>query len=69
MKLTTIWTIRAIPFKERLSRTRELFWMQAAWHAPRSLRYWVFATARIPHNVNVPDVRLTDAMKYERPSS
>lgn len=65
MRLTTIWTLPGMDLTERFRRTRDLAAMRVAWRLPRRVRYWVFATARIPSDVVVPNATLTDAMEYE----
>lgn len=53
MKLTTIWTMRAMSLRERLARTKEWAAMTVAAHLPSQVRYWVVIqvasqTATIP---------------------
>lgn len=40
MKLTTIWTIPAMTFRNRLQRTADWADMKAATLLPRRVRYW-----------------------------
>ena len=48
MKLTTIWTLRGMPLRERLARTVEWAVQSAAHRLPRRLAYWSYidTTAR-----------------------
>lgn len=40
MKFSTIWTLRAMSLRERLSRTRDWAAQQVARALPRRVRYW-----------------------------
>jgi len=64
MKLTTIWTLKGLPLKERLARTQEWAWMNLAHHLPRRLAYWSFIDSGVRHMGNdiVPDVRYTEIL-------
>lgn len=42
MRLTTIWTLKGMPLKERLRRTLELLYMFVAFKlVPKPIRYWI----------------------------
>lgn len=66
MKIATIWTLRGMTLRERLSRTREAFWRSLAHHLPRPLAYWSFIDSGVramgPNDV-VPDVRYADLLQ------
>lgn len=40
MKLTTIWTIPAVPLRERLRRTADAVDMAIAARLPKRVKYW-----------------------------
>ena len=42
MKFTTIWTMPATPFAERLRRTGDWITQKIAAALPKRIRYWVF---------------------------
>lgn len=42
MKFTTIWTIPAMSFAERLRRTGDWITQKIAASLPKQIRYWVF---------------------------
>lgn len=41
MRFWTIWTLRALPLKERLRRTRDWAAMEIGARLPIRVRYWV----------------------------
>jgi hypothetical protein len=41
MRFKTIWTLKGMPLREKLSRTREWLNMTVAAHLPQRLKYWV----------------------------
>ena len=62
MKLTTIWTLRGMTFRERVSRTGEVAIQKIAHHLPRRIAYWSLIDTGVRHiksNEVVPDVRFT----------
>lgn len=62
MRMTTIWTLRGLPLRERLARTREAMWRGLAHRLPRKLAYWSFidtGVRHIAHDETVPDVTYT----------
>ena len=66
MKLTTIWTIRAMSLGERLRRTADLAAMTAAAKLPARVRYWTFiqvGSKAMSPNAIVPEVRFMDLLK------
>lgn len=66
MKLTTIWTCRAMTLRERLARTREWAAMRVAANLPLRVRYWVTILelgAATMDSENVPATTLNDIMK------
>lgn len=66
MKISTIWTLRGCPLKERLLRTRDSLAMSIAAHLPLRIRYWCtmielgHATKNSP---NVPATSLDEILK------
>lgn len=66
MKLTTIWTLRAMTFRARLALTREWLAMRVAVRLPLRVRYWVTILelgAATMDSENVPATTLNDIMK------
>lgn len=65
MKLTTIWTLRGMPFRERLNRTGEAFMRGLAHRLPRKLAYWSFVDTGVRHMGNdvVPEVTYCEILK------
>jgi hypothetical protein len=66
MKLSTIWTLRGMAFRERLNRTSEagILWLAA--HLPRRLAYWSFivtANRAMKSTDVVPEVRFMDMLQ------
>lgn len=62
MKLTTIWTIRAMTLRERLNRTGEAFVRGLAHRLPRRLAYWSLIDTGVRHmrsDETVPEVPFT----------
>ena len=59
MKLTTIWTLKGMPLRERFNRTGELMLIKLAHHLPRKLAYRSFIDTGVRYMGNdvVPDVR------------
>lgn len=66
MKLSTIWTLRAMSLRERLHRTGEWAVQAVAHRLPRRLAYWSFIDTGVrymrPDEV-VPEVRYTDLLQ------
>lgn len=66
MKLTTIWTLPAMPLKERLNRTAEWAAQTAASKLPTRIRYWTFiqvgSEAMSPNDI-VPEVKFMDLLE------
>ena len=59
MKLTTIWTLRGMAFRERLNRTGEAFMRGLAHRLPRRLAYWSLIDSGVRYmesNEVVPEV-------------
>lgn len=66
MRLKTIWTMRAMSPKERLSRTGEWVLVETAVHMPKRLAYWVVivhGSRYFEPNEVVPDVRFMDIVQ------
>lgn len=66
MHLTTIWTIPAMSFRERLNRTSEVFIRSVAHRLPRRLAYWSFidtGVRLIRSDEIVPEVRYTELLQ------
>lgn len=42
MRITTIWTLPAMSFAERVRRTRDVVNMRLAAHLPKRVKYWAF---------------------------
>jgi hypothetical protein len=67
MILRTIWTLRGLPLKERLARTRDSLASSIGGHLPLRIRYWVtlqeigHATAKSP---NVPATPLDYVLQH-----
>lgn len=40
MRLSTIWTLRGMAFRERLRRTADWFDFTVAAHLPKRVKYW-----------------------------
>lgn len=40
MRLRTIWTLKGLPFRERLRRTADWFDSEIAFHLPKRVKYW-----------------------------
>lgn len=57
MKLLTIWTLPAVPLRERLRRTADAVDLAVAARLPKRVRYWAFVLASL------------DAMGNESPSA
>jgi hypothetical protein len=68
MRLTTIWTIRAMTLRERLHRTGEWALREMAYRMPRRLAYWSFIDtgARYTANDNLPIPEITYFTILER---
>jgi hypothetical protein len=67
MRLTTIWTLRGMPLRERLGRTGEWIVQTIAHRLPRRLAYWSFidSTARYSSrnpNAIVPSIAAIDVI-------
>lgn len=74
MKLTTIWTIPAMSFIERLRRTRDWAALAVAGLLPLRIRYWTTvreiskASIKDPEAV-IPELTIMDVMEnLERPA-
>lgn len=65
MRFTTIWTIPAMPLRERLARTGEWALRAIAHRMPRRLAYWVLVDTGGRHMANdvVPDVTFMTVLK------
>lgn len=70
MKLSTIWTIPAVPLKERLHRTSEWAYLTVASHLPKRLRYWTLisvgaeVTTSTLAETPVPEVLFMDVLDH-----
>lgn len=65
MRLTTIWTIPAMTFTERLRQTADLAAQAAAAHLPKRIRYWAFVQVggkALPEDAIVTEVALLDVL-------
>jgi hypothetical protein len=65
MKLTTIWTLRGMPLRERINRTNEAAVRWLAHRLPRKLAYWSFIDTGVRHIAGseiVPEVRYMDLL-------
>ena len=64
MRLTTIWTMRAMTMRERWHRTGEWAAMKIAWALPRRVLYWaaVRAACVAEPNLNPSDVTVSEMM-------
>ena len=68
MKLSTIWTIGAMTFRERLNRTGEWLAQKIAASLPKNVRYWAFiqeasrGIGNMPPTTVVPEVRLFEVV-------
>lgn len=55
MKLSTIWTLRAMSLAERIRRTLDLLDMKIASKLPKRVKYWAFiqsgSSAMLPDEV------------------
>lgn len=59
MKLMTIWTMRAMPLRERLRRTwDEWFLLSVAYWLPRRVMFWTVARAAYEYSRNHPKAEL-----------
>jgi hypothetical protein len=66
MKLSTIWTLRAMSLRERFRRTGEWALMSLAHRLPRRLAYWSFIDSGVRYMGSdevVPEVRYTDLLQ------
>lgn len=66
MKLTTIWTLRGMPLRERLNRTGEWALCWVAHRLPRSLAYRSLIDTGVRHigpREVVPEVRFMDIVQ------
>lgn len=69
MRLRTIWTIPAMPFRERLRRTADWCDFTIAYHLPKRVKYWAVVhvgahvTTQVEPNLIVPDVKFMDVLK------
>lgn len=59
MKLSSIWTLKGFPLKERLIRTRNWIDQQVAHMLPPSVRYWVFIQMAAKATMNSKNVPAT----------
>lgn len=65
MKLSTIWTISAMSFPERLRRTRDWFAMEVAARLPKRIRFWatiIEIGKATQHSPNIPDTTLEEIL-------
>ena len=65
MRLTTIWTLPAMAFRERIRRTGEWLAIKIAWALPRRVLYWaaVRAACVAEPQFNPSDVTVTQMME------
>lgn len=66
MRYRTIWTLNGLPFRERLSRTKERVVMDVAHHLPKRLKYWVvmLELGRLTKDSpNVPGTTVDDILR------
>jgi hypothetical protein len=49
MKLSTIWTLRGLPIRERFARTSEAVVRWVAHRLPRRLAYWSLIDSGVRH--------------------
>lgn len=69
MKFLTIWTLKGLSLKERLSRTKEWAAMKTARHLPKSVKYWTcigVATLAAGPEQFPPSVTIEQMMDYMR---
>ena len=66
MKLTTIWTMPAATFSERVSRTTEWASMKVAWALPRRVMYWAAVRAAVTVEPDTDPSGVTVAQMMER---
>jgi hypothetical protein len=69
MKLRTIWTLRAMSFRERVERTREWMAMFVAARLPLRVRYWatiIEVGEATKNSTNVPATPLHEIMSNLR---
>ena len=69
MRLTTIWTLRGMPIRERFARTGEWLIQSAAHRLPRRLAYWSYIDSTARHsmrhpNAIVPDIAALDVIAH-----
>lgn len=70
MKLSTIWTIPAVPLKERLRRTADWADMTIAARLPKRVKYWAVVlvgagvTTSTLADTPVPDVLFVDVLEH-----
>lgn len=73
MKFKTIWTLRAMTFTERLSRTRDWFAQKVGRALPVRIRYWVAMQMVGDATMDSPNVlatQLADIIKkFEAPKN
>lgn len=64
MRLTTIWTLPAMTFRERVRRTGEWAAIKVAWALPRRILYWaaVRAAVRVEPNTDPSSVTVAQMM-------
>lgn len=65
MRFTTIWTLPAMTFGERLHRTGEWAAMRVAWVLPRRVLYWaaVRAAVRVEPSTDPSGVTVAQMME------
>jgi hypothetical protein len=66
MRFWTIWTLPAMPLRERLGRTREWAALWVAHRLPRRLAYWSFidSVGRYTGGDDViPEIRAMDVLQ------
>lgn len=66
MRLSTIWTLKGMPLRERLNRTGEYVASTIAYHLPKRIAYWSYIHTGVRHmeaNEVVPEVRYTEILE------
>ena len=66
MRFTTIWTIPAMSFRERLHRTGEWASIKTAWALPSRVLYWaaVRAAVKVEPNTDPSGVTVAQMMEH-----
>lgn len=66
MRLRTIWTLRGMSLRERLSRSGEALVMNTAHRLPRRLAYWSFIDSGVRYmgrDTVVPEALYTEILQ------